>query len=115
MRAQDISDESIRELGAAICIQAVLDYRKSLQGAYGAVIGKENGKNVYKPVEGGRIWLLKNKNGWHPASLDGIDAPEVYEDFFKSDWFKQLSGEENERRVILFLKSARGRHVQIKW
>lgn len=113
MRA--IHDECIRELAAAICIQAAVDYRRSLQGAWGNVVGKEDGKNVYKPVEGGRIWLLHNRKGWHPAYVDGIDSPAEYERFFNSSWFKQLSGREDGRRIVMFLKSARGRHVHIQW
>ena len=111
LNAEEVNDQSIRDLAAAICIQAAVDYRKSLLGKWGGAIGG-HGKHIeYGPFPGGKMFLLRGRTGWHPASQDGIDPPEEYEKFFKSEWFVLMSGLEDSQKVIMFLRSVRGRHV----
>lgn len=112
--AENISNESMRDLAAAICVQAALDYRKSIKGKWGIVIGKGMRKE-YFPQEGGGLFLLRGKYGWHPAIQEGIEPPYVYEVFFNSDWFKMLSGIEDGKRVIMYLRSVKGRNMRVPW
>ena len=112
---KEVTDDSIRSLAAAICIQAAADYRRSLRGKWGGVIGRENGHYIYGPYEGGNTFLLHNKKGWHPAIKEGIKPPQEYNDFFMSGWFEELSGIEDGRKVIMFLRSVRGRNINFSW
>lgn len=113
---RQISDESIRNLAAMICIRAAVDYRQAVKGKYGKVVGKdEDGKSVYKPCEGGNTFLLRGEKRWQPASVYEVEAPEQYEKFFNSEWFKLLSGLEDGKRAMMFLRSVRGRRVKVRW
>jgi len=115
LNPEKVTDESIRGLATAVCIQAAADYRKSLRGKWGVCLGRVNNRYMYKPKEGGSLFLLHGKNGWHPAADEGIKPPYIYEDFFKSDWFRMLSGIEDGKKVIMFMKSVKGRKVNFSW
>jgi len=113
---KQIDDSCIRDLAAAICIEAAVEYRKAICGKYGGVVGKdERGKSIYKPYKGGNTFLLRGEKGWQPASIQHIDPPEEYERFFEGAWFKELSGLYDSKKVIMFLRSVRGRKVRAKW
>ena len=88
-------DESIKSLCTAICVQAVSDYKKSKQGKWMLVNG---------------FWkfCLKTKYGWIPARNIGIETPDVYLDFFQSDWFKELSGIDDTHEFIYRLNRTKG-------
>ena len=113
-KAENISNECMRDLAAAICVQAALDYRKSIKGKWGIAIGRGEHKKYYQQ-EGGSVFLLRGKYGWHPATQEGIEPPYVYETFFNSDWFKMLSGIEDSKRVIMYLRSVKGRNMRVPW
>ena len=78
----NISDESIKNLGFAICIQAAVDYRKS-------ILNKLRGKKQ-----------------------EGIQSPETYERFFRSEWFKELSGIENGDKVIDYIRKNKDKKIE---
>jgi len=69
--AGNIPDSNIQELATAICVQAVKEYKKSLQG-----INRDNTLGI------------------------PIDSPESYEAFFHSSWFEALSGVANPDKGI---------------
>ena len=90
-----ISDEGIKDLMAAICIQAGADYKKSLTGKY----------TVTK--FGTMDFCLQVKGEWMPAKYYGIEPPEAYEAFFHSSWFMALSDILNGDKVVEYLKETK--------
>ena len=115
LKAEDIKDECIRDLAAAICIQAATDYKRSLSGKWGTPIGMNGKREVYKITPEGKTFLLYGKYGWHPASSEAIDPPKVYERFFESDWFQELSGLYNSEELIEFLRKTKDEKAHREW
>lgn len=92
---KEVPDSAVRDLAAAICIQAAEDYKISLGGRWR--LGEH----------GVRQFMLKLRNKWKPANSYGIKTPDVYRQFFESEWFKQLSGITNTELAIEFLRANR--------
>ena len=115
MDPNEIGDQNIRELAAAICIQAAVDYKKSLMGKWGGVVGRNGIKYIYKPKKGGNIFLLRGKDGWFPATRKHIKPPEVYEDFFTSPWFEMLAGMHNTEQIIRYMRLTRREKTYNEW
>lgn len=113
--AKTIPDGCIRELAMAICIQAAMDYKRSLQGRPGRCIGRRGGKYRYEVSPDGKLWLLRGKGGWHPANQEGIEPPEEYEKFFNSLWFQELSGIHNSERAIEHLRKSHREKTHKEW
>lgn len=79
----DFLDENIRDLCYAICIQAAVDYKESLA-------------------------LMKRHK-----TKSGIDSPYTYECFFRSEFFKLMSGIENSDYIIDFLRRTRKERINV--
>ena len=77
-----LDDDGIKNLGYAICMQAAVDYRKS-------ILNKIKGKKE-----------------------DGIQSPETYEAFFNSEWFKELSGIKNGEAVIKHIRKNKDKKIE---
>lgn len=92
---KEVPDGAVRDIAAAICIQAADDYKVSLGGKW------------MKDSYGRRVFMLKLKNKWKPAYCYGIEPPSVYIRFFEGEWFKELSGITNTELAIRFLKATR--------
>ena len=85
LKPDDFLNESIRDLGYAICIQAAVDYRQSL--------------------------LCKFRKKDYP---NGIDPPEVYERFFDSEWFRELSGlSESGEKIAEYIRRNKDKKLNV--
>ena len=80
----NFNDDAIRDLGYAICIQAALDYKKS--------VDDDLRKKEHKP---------------------GIEDRGVYERFFKSEWFKELSGINNTDGIAESIRKNKDKKLNV--
>ena len=115
LNPKDIKDESIRDLAAAICIQAAVDYKRSLTGKWGQVVARQGNKVIYQPTPGGATFLLKGRKGWHPSYTEDIQQPEVYEAFFRSAWFQELSRLYDPEAILEHLKLTKDENAHREW
>lgn len=100
--AKNIPDSQIRDLAAAICIQAALDYKTAIRKGQWFMTEIGQGKGRKKITI--RVFKVKLLKEWRTAAAVGLAEPEEYERFFHSSWFQSLCGIMNGDKAVEYLK-----------